>query len=41
MVVSHHLEEDFEAEGLRPYATYRDLGLKEATNGMVTPMSFT
>jgi mannose-6-phosphate isomerase-like protein (cupin superfamily) len=32
--VSHHREEDF-AEGLRAYAKYRDLGLKEATGGMV------
>lgn len=32
--VSHHREEDF-AEGLRAYAKYRDLGLKDATNGMV------
>jgi hypothetical protein len=33
-VVSHHREEDFEA-GLRRYAKYRDLGIAQATNGMV------
>jgi quercetin dioxygenase-like cupin family protein len=32
--VSHHREEDF-ATGLRRYAHYRDLGMAEATNGMV------
>ena len=32
--VSHHREEDF-AEGLRRYAKYRDLGIKDATGGMV------
>jgi mannose-6-phosphate isomerase-like protein (cupin superfamily) len=32
--VSHHDERDFKA-GLRNYAKYRDLGLREATNGMV------
>ena len=32
--VSHHREEDF-AEGLRAYAKYRDLGIKDATDGMV------
>ena len=33
-VVSHHREEDFES-GLRAYANYRDLGIAQATNGMV------
>jgi Cupin domain len=33
-VVSHHREEDFE-NGLRTYANYRDLGIAQATNGMV------
>ena len=33
-VVSHHREEDFEG-GLRRYAKYRDLGIAQATNGMV------
>src|SRR5262249_45971203 len=33
-VVSHHREEDFEA-GLRAYANYRDLGIAQATNGLV------
>ena len=33
-VVSHHREEDFES-GLRTYANYRDLGIAQATNGMV------
>jgi hypothetical protein len=33
-VVSHHREEDFEG-GLRAYAKYRDLGVAQATNGLV------
>ena len=33
-VVSHHREEDFEG-GLRRYAKYRDLGIAQATNGLV------
>ena len=33
-VASHHREEDFQS-GLRSYATYRDLGIAKATNGMV------
>ena len=33
-VVSHPREEDFEA-GLRAYAKYRDLGIADATGGMV------
>ena len=32
--VSHHREDDFQV-GLRKYAKYRDLGTREATNGMV------
>lgn len=31
--VSHLREEDFIVGGLRPYASYRDLGMAEATNG--------
>ena len=33
-VKSHLRPEDFEADGLRTYAHYRDLGFKDATNGM-------
>ena len=33
-VVSQHREEDFEG-GLRAYAKYRDLGVAQATNGLV------
>lgn len=33
--VSHHRDEDFQANGLRDYAKYRDLGLSRATQGMV------
>ena len=33
-VASHHREEDFQG-GLRTYAKYRDLGIVDATNGMV------
>jgi hypothetical protein len=33
-VVSHHRDNDFEG-GLRTYAKYRDLGIADATNGMV------
>src|SRR5471030_644734 len=33
--ISHLREEEFRADGLRPYAEYRDLGFAEATNGMV------
>jgi len=32
--VSHHLEADFKADGLRPYALYRDLGIAAATMGL-------
>lgn len=34
-VVSHYREEDFQSDGLRDYAQYRDLGIAEATNGLV------
>src|SRR5579872_439440 len=33
-VASHHRDEDFQV-GLRSYAKYRDLGINEATGGMV------
>jgi hypothetical protein len=33
-VVSHLLEADFKADGLRPYAQYRDLGVALATGGL-------
>jgi len=33
-VKSHHREEDFKTDGLRTYAHYRDLGVKDATHGM-------
>ena len=33
IAVSHHREEDFKADGLRAYAKYRDLGIKDATRG--------
>ncbi len=32
--VNHLREEDFRADGLRPYARYRDLGIAEATGGL-------
>jgi quercetin dioxygenase-like cupin family protein len=32
-VVSHLRDEDFKSDGLRTYAQYRDLGVKDATNG--------
>ena len=34
-VVNHLNEADFKPIGLRPYNVYRDLGLTEATNGLV------
>ena len=34
VAVSHYRNEDFES-GLRSYAQYRDLGMVEATNGLV------
>src|SRR5262245_9054802 len=33
-VISHLRQEDFKSDGLRTYAQYRDLGVKDATNGM-------
>jgi quercetin dioxygenase-like cupin family protein len=33
IAVSHHREEDFRSDGLRAYAKYRDLGIKDATHG--------
>ena len=33
-VKSHLRAEDFKADGLRTYAHYRDLGVKDATHGM-------
>ena len=34
IAVSHHREEDFRSDGLRAYAKYRDLGIKDATHGL-------
>ena len=34
VAISHHREEDFKADGLRAYAQYRDLGIKDATHGL-------
>ena len=34
VAVSHHREEDFKSDGLRAYAKYRDLGIKDATHGL-------
>ncbi|HXH42447.1 MAG TPA: cupin domain-containing protein [Bradyrhizobium sp.] len=34
IAVSHHREEDFKSDGLRAYASYRDLGIAEATHGL-------
>jgi mannose-6-phosphate isomerase-like protein (cupin superfamily) len=33
-VVNHLRDEDFKTDGLRQYARYRDLGVKDATDGM-------
>ena len=33
--VSHHNEGDFKTEGLRAFFKYRDLGIRDATNGRV------
>jgi hypothetical protein len=33
-LVNHLREEDFKPDGLRHYARYRDLGVKDATHGM-------
>ena len=34
IAVSHHREEDFKIDGLRTYASYRDLGIADATAGL-------
>jgi len=34
IAVSHHREEDFKTDGLRTYASYRDLGIADATAGL-------
>ena len=34
IAISHHREEDFKADGLRAYAHYGDLGIKDATGGL-------
>jgi quercetin dioxygenase-like cupin family protein len=34
IAISHHREEDFKSDGLRAYAKYRDLGIKDATHGL-------
>ena len=34
VAISHHREEDFKANGLRPYAHYRDLGIAAASHGL-------
>src|SRR5258708_19649252 len=33
-LINHLREEDFKSDGLRRYARYRDLGVKDATHGM-------
>ncbi|HEY2532262.1 MAG TPA: cupin domain-containing protein [Xanthobacteraceae bacterium] len=33
-LVNHLAEDDFKVDGLRRYARYRDLGIKDATHGM-------
>jgi mannose-6-phosphate isomerase-like protein (cupin superfamily) len=34
IAISHYRDEDFKADGLRPYARYRDLGIAEASRGL-------
>ena len=34
IAISHYRDEDFKADGLRPYAHYRDLGIAEASHGL-------
>ncbi|MGH6776599.1 MAG: cupin domain-containing protein [Bradyrhizobium sp.] len=34
IAVSHYRDEDFKADGLRAYASYRDLAIAEATDGL-------
>ena len=33
--VSHYRDEDFKTTGLRSYVQYRDLGIREATGGLI------
>jgi mannose-6-phosphate isomerase-like protein (cupin superfamily) len=33
-VISHHDEAAFKRDGLRPYSSYRDLGVADATQGL-------
>ena len=33
--VSHYRDEDFKTNGLRSYVQYRDLGVREATGGLI------
>ena len=35
IAISHYRDEDFKADGLRTYAKYRDLGVAEASAGLV------
>jgi hypothetical protein len=35
IAISHYRDEDFKADGLRAYAKYRDLGVAEASQGLV------
>src|SRR5258708_8965244 len=35
IAISHYRDEDFKADGLRTYAKYRDLGIAEASHGLV------
>jgi hypothetical protein len=35
IAISHYRDEDFKADGLRAYAQYRDLGVAEASHGLV------
>jgi hypothetical protein len=35
IAISHFRDEDFKADGLRTYAKYRDLGVAEASQGLV------
>src|SRR5258708_6986061 len=35
IAISHHRYEDYKADGLRTYAKYRDLGIAEASHGLV------
>jgi mannose-6-phosphate isomerase-like protein (cupin superfamily) len=34
VAISHYRDEDFQTNGLRAYAQYRDLGIASATNGL-------